>query len=140
MADNLTSKAKAFVTKALGIKLQQREPYYDRITRGESVLSSDSFVEQEPRTAEFLLRLIPTGPQIWQYFLSLFPFLSWIGHYNLQWFLGDLVAGKNLSVSRRSANANHEQVLPSALSSYHKAWPMPNWLTSRFSLASTLHS
>lgn len=53
-----------------------------------------SFVEEPPRTAEFLRELVPSGKQLGDYVISLFPFLSWIGHYNLQWLVGDLVAGK----------------------------------------------
>lgn len=94
MAADASTKAKHFVANALGIKLQESEPYNDRVTRGESILSDDSFVEEEPRTADYLLSLAPNGSQVWQYILSLFPFLAWIGHYNLQWLIGDLVAGK----------------------------------------------
>ena len=79
MDTNASTKAKNLVAKALGIKLQESEPYNDRVTRGESILSDDSFVEEEPRTADYLLSLAPTGSQFWQYILSLFPFLSWIG-------------------------------------------------------------
>ncbi|KAK3329379.1 sulfate transporter family-domain-containing protein [Apodospora peruviana] len=92
----MASKVSPYLAKALGIKLQEREPYSDEVTRGESIVSthtSDTFVEEEPRTVEYLLGLLPTGHQLWEYFLSLFPFLSWIGHYNLQWLIGDLVAG-----------------------------------------------
>ncbi|KAM7223179.1 sulfate permease [Rhypophila decipiens] len=95
MAADMSSRAKGFLTKALGIKLQEGEPNDDHVIHGhmQSIRNSDCFVEQEPQTAEFLLGLIPEGPQIWQYLVSLFPFISWIGHYNLQWLMGDLVAG-----------------------------------------------
>ncbi len=37
----------------------------------------------------------PLSPQdVLRYFYQLLPFLQWIGNYNLQWFVGDLVAGK----------------------------------------------
>lgn len=84
------------IVRILGIKLQDDDPYQDEVTRGESILSEhgDTFVEEPPRVLEALAKLRPTGPRIGEYFLSLFPFLSWIGHYNLQWLIGDLVAGK----------------------------------------------
>ncbi|KAK3693548.1 sulfate transporter family-domain-containing protein [Podospora appendiculata] len=84
------------LAKGLGIKLRDKEPYVDEVTRGESVLSTattDTFVEEPPRSADVLLELVPTGRQTLNYIISLFPFLSWIGHYNLQWLIGDLVAG-----------------------------------------------
>lgn len=89
-------KAGRFTAKALGIKLQDKDPY-DEVTRGESIISNhttSSFVEEPPHTSEFLRELVPSGKQLGDYAISLFPFTSWIGHYNLQWLVGDLVAGK----------------------------------------------
>ncbi|KAI8961861.1 sulfate permease [Daldinia sp. FL1419] len=87
-------KAGQTLAKVLGIKLE--DPDTDNVTRGESVFSTntaDSFIEQQPTSAEWLAEITPSGRDIIEYFKSLFPFLSWIGFYNLQWFLGDLVAG-----------------------------------------------
>ena len=53
-----------------------------------------SFVEEPPEVLDYLNNLIPSGNQLYNYVVSLFPFLAWIGHYNLQWLIGDLVAGK----------------------------------------------
>ncbi|KAI6405383.1 hypothetical protein MCOR20_006566 [Pyricularia oryzae] len=81
---------------ALGIKLRNNEPYQDEVTRGESILSvqtADTFVETRPTTKEFFQELVPSGKDVATYTRSLFPFLDWIGKYNLQWLLGDLVAG-----------------------------------------------
>lgn len=80
------------LAKYLGIKLEARED----VTRGESVFSNhtaDSFIEEEPTTAEWLHDITPTGQDVTNYLKSLFPFLNWIGFYNLQWLIGDLVAG-----------------------------------------------
>ncbi|KAI1213889.1 putative sulfate permease [Annulohypoxylon truncatum] len=82
------------LAKALGIKLD--DPDTDNVTRGESVFSThttDSFIEQQPTSAEWIAEVTPSGQDMINYVKSLFPFLSWIGFYNLQWFLGDLVAG-----------------------------------------------
>ncbi|KAI2619408.1 putative sulfate permease [Hypomontagnella submonticulosa] len=82
------------LAKVLGIKLE--DPDTNNVTRGESIFSThttDSFVEQQPTSGEWLEETIPSRQEMLNYLRSLFPFLSWIGFYNLQWFLGDLVAG-----------------------------------------------
>jgi solute carrier family 26 (sodium-independent sulfate anion transporter), member 11 len=82
------------LAKVLGIKLDDQIP--EPVTRGESVFSIssvDTYVETEPTSGEWIREHVPSGHQIVQYFLSLFPFLQWIAHYNLQWLVGDLVAG-----------------------------------------------
>lgn len=89
------------VAKVLGIKTHYRDPLgADPVTRGESTFSTatagtaDTYIEEEPTSAEWLLDLFPSGKQLSNYFWSLFPFLNWIMSYNLQWLAGDLVAGK----------------------------------------------
>ena len=85
------------LAKMLGIKLDSPEHERDRVTRGESFMSvdsSDSFIEDTPTTVEYLQHFVPTGKETLDYFISLFPFISWIGFYNLQWLIGDLVAGE----------------------------------------------
>lgn len=84
------------LAKVLGIKLEEPSREEDDVTRGESVFSThttDTFLEGPPTSAEWLHSQVPTGEEAVSYLKSLFPFLSWIGHYNLQWFAGDLVAG-----------------------------------------------
>lgn len=89
------------LAKVLGIKTHYRDPLgADPVTRGESTFSTatagtaDTYIEEEPTSADWLLELVPSGKQLNTYFWSLFPFLNWIMSYNLQWFAGDLVAGK----------------------------------------------
>ncbi|KAK2733966.1 Sulfate permease 2 [Myotisia sp. PD_48] len=90
------------VSKVLGIKRDYRDPLAsDPVTRGESTFSAgtaDTYVEMEPTTAEFLTEMVPSGEQVLTYLINLLPFLRWIGRYNLQWFLGDLVAGLTVGV------------------------------------------
>lgn len=89
------------LAKGLGINLNYRNEtgdpaLTDKLSRGESVFSidsTDSYVEEEPKVSEYLLDLIPTGDDAVYYLKSLFPFTQWILHYNLQWLIGDLVAG-----------------------------------------------
>lgn len=82
------------LAKGLGIKVERPIAYQDEVTRGESVFSADdSWVEEPPHTIDAVADIIPTGKEIVDYLISLFPFLQWIGHYNVQWLIGDLVAG-----------------------------------------------
>ncbi|CAK7564260.1 MAG: hypothetical protein SEPTF4163_002147 [Sporothrix epigloea] len=82
------------LAKGLGIQIDPPISYQDEVTRGESVFSTDdTWVEEPPRTVDALTSLIPSGKDIVDYAISLFPFLQWIGHYNTQWLIGDLVAG-----------------------------------------------
>ena len=83
--------------KSLGITRSPRHDNTgDKLTRGESVFSvasADDYVEDEPTVAEWLRDISPSRSDIASYVKSLFPFLSWIFHYNMTWFIGDLVAG-----------------------------------------------
>ncbi|KAJ4315536.1 hypothetical protein N0V94_005909 [Neodidymelliopsis sp. IMI 364377] len=85
------------LAKVLGIDLHYRnETGSDRVTRGESVFtvgSAHTYVEDEPTAAEWIRDVIPSGREFGQYCYSLFPFTHWIGRYNLQWLIGDLIAG-----------------------------------------------
>ncbi|KAI5920047.1 sulfate permease [Camillea tinctor] len=84
------------LAKFLGIKLDDPDNDHEHVTRGESVFSThtaDTFIEHQPTTAGFISEITPSGEDVVNYLKSLFPFLSWIRFYNLQWFIGDLVAG-----------------------------------------------
>ena len=84
------------LAKVLGIKLQYRNELNEEIRRGESVFSiqtTDTYVEEEPRSVEWIREVIPSKHDLAVYARSLFPFTHWIGRYNLQWLVGDLVAG-----------------------------------------------
>lgn len=89
------------LAKVLGINLNYRDELNsqeDDIRRGESVFSSqtaDAFVETEPRSSEWIADTLPSKHELAAYGRSVFPFLSWIGFYNLQWLYGDLVAGES---------------------------------------------
>ncbi|EKD19329.1 uncharacterized protein L3040_009230 [Drepanopeziza brunnea f. sp. 'multigermtubi'] len=84
------------LAKGLGIKLNYRNELDEDIRRGESVFSTqtaDTYVEEEPTSAEWLRETIPSGSDLKSYVWSLFPFLHWITRYNAQWLAGDMVAG-----------------------------------------------
>ena len=97
MATSTSTKIGHGLAKVLGIKLHYRDPTgLENLSRGESIFSvssADTYVEQEPTTIEWLKEVMPTGKGVIQYLTRLFPFVHWIGRYNLQWFLGDLIAG-----------------------------------------------
>ncbi|KAF2013396.1 sulfate permease-like protein [Aaosphaeria arxii CBS 175.79] len=92
-----TTKIGHGLAKVLGIDLHYRnETGSERITRGESVFSvtsADTYVEEEPTAMDWLREVTPSGRDIVNYLVRLFPFLNWITRYNLQWLIGDLVAG-----------------------------------------------
>ena len=84
------------LAKALCIPINEHQAKQEAVTRGESAYSAstgDTYVEEEPHSIDWVLSLIPSGRQVVQYFIDLFPFLQWITKYNLQWLIGDLVAG-----------------------------------------------
>jgi len=142
----MTSRAGHLAAKALGLKLRPKDPYdtYPHLEGpGESINSADTFIEEPPHVGEFFLGFIPTGQQVYKYLFSLFPFLSWIGRYNLQWLLGDLVAGKRIWTPKKPDRLVFSQMLtlpqasPSVPLLFRREWPTPSLLTSRFSLVST---
>lgn len=52
-----------------------------------------AYYEHEPTVQQWLRSSLPSKQFLKNYPRSLFPFLTWIGNYNLQWLSGDLVAG-----------------------------------------------
>lgn len=54
---------------------------------------ADPYYEEEPTLREVVHSILPTGESTLSYLRSLFPFLSWIFHYNLTWAFGDFIAG-----------------------------------------------
>lgn len=100
MAGERVKKAGSSLAKGLGIKVPYRDPMgsNDPVTRGESAFSvgtldTYSYNEPEPTSIEWIREVTPSCHQLVNYLISLFPFLNWIGRYNMQWFMGDLVAG-----------------------------------------------
>ena len=96
MSPSTATKIGHGLAKGLGIKLNYRNELEEEIRRGESTFSlstAETYVEEEPRSIEYLQELTPTGGDMLRYLKSLFPFLYWIDRYNLQWLAGDLVAG-----------------------------------------------
>ncbi|KAJ5765885.1 sulfate anion transporter [Penicillium odoratum] len=53
--------------------------------------------ELDPTVLDWLNETFPSRSQLLQYVRGLFPFCQWLGHYNLQWFFSDLIAGVTVS-------------------------------------------
>jgi sodium-independent sulfate anion transporter 11 len=96
-AESTGTKLGHGLAKVLGIKLNYRDPQgRGNLTRGESVFSvtsADQYIEEEPSIGEWVKDTLPSQRDLRDYFVSLFPFLQWIGRYNVQWLIGDLIAG-----------------------------------------------
>ncbi|RAK95585.1 SLC26/SulP family anion transporter [Aspergillus ibericus CBS 121593] len=88
----MSATAGRFLAKALGIDLPSNDPSESRDGAGLPD-HTGSYVEVEPTAGEWLRGLVPSRRQVGHYFYSMFPFLHWIWSYNLQWFIGDLIAG-----------------------------------------------
>jgi hypothetical protein len=147
MPGDLSSKVGHGVAKVLRLKVPAKEQH-DPVTRGESTFSvgtyeTYSYVEPEPTAAEWLREILPSWQEVGLYFYRLFPFLAWITRYNVQWLIGDLVAGM-LPICTlffdlaRGALLTRNQVSPLVLSSFLKEWPMPSWPNFLLSTVSTL--
>lgn len=100
-----TARIGHFLAKILFIDTNYRNEPKEDLTGsgGESIFSTtsaDTFVEEEPTAAEWLRKtLIPSRARAARYIHSLFPFTAWIAHYNVQWLIGDLIAGEHLALS-----------------------------------------
>jgi len=71
-------------------------PSQKRGAGGESIYSvstADGYIESEPTIGEWFREVCPSKQDVALYVKGLFPFVDWIGRYNLQWLYGDLVAG-----------------------------------------------
>jgi hypothetical protein len=125
------------LAKVLGIKLESSTKD-DLTTRGESVFSvtsADTYVEEEPTIGDWFAEYTPGPRDLGRYVYNLFPFIHWLGRYNLQWLYGDLVAGRLSSSLPRIVLTS--QVSLSAQSSCRRAWLMPNLRYSQSNSAST---
>lgn len=78
---------KARVAKVFGIDISRPEEYVPDLS------DTDLYVEEEPSVREWIEEITPSLADVGRYFYNLFPFLHWIGNYNLTWLLGDAIAG-----------------------------------------------
>lgn len=88
MAETISTRVGHAFAKLLRIDLGSTPPVVRDETR------TYGYYEHEPTVGDWFRRHTPTAPQVRRYIWSLFPFLHWIGYYNVQWLIGDLVAGE----------------------------------------------
>lgn len=85
------------LAKGVGIDTGYRarnEPSEAIGVAAKSIDTIEPYYEDEVTVGEWLREtLVPTKGGVAHYFKSLFPFWSWIFHYNLTWLLGDIIAG-----------------------------------------------
>ncbi|KAK1144526.1 hypothetical protein N8T08_005399 [Aspergillus melleus] len=92
MSDSKSSKLGHGLAKVLGIDPNSNNPPSPRHDSIDGV-DSLNYVEPEPTAGDWIREHAPTTRDAIQYVYNLFPFLHWILSYNLQWLIGDLVAG-----------------------------------------------
>ncbi|KAJ5348826.1 uncharacterized protein MYU51_007089 [Penicillium brevicompactum] len=90
MADPISTRVGHAIAKVLRIDLAPVPPGDETDQNDETIYS---YFEHEPTAADWFRGHTPTVPQVRRYVWNIFPFLHWIGHYNVQWLIGDLVAG-----------------------------------------------
>lgn len=88
------------LAKGVGIDTGYRarnEPS-DAVRSAATSLESVELYEEEDVTVKEWLQetLVPSKDGVLNYFRSLFPFWSWIFHYNVIWLIGDVIAGRFL--------------------------------------------
>lgn len=133
------------LAKVLRIKFDYRNPTGEDLSRGESVYSvssADTFVEEEPTVWDWFNDVFPNLQTLRRYVYNLFPFIHWIGRYNVIWLAGDMVAGL---LSARPIYFHYGRLthppkaLRWALLSSLNPWRTPSWLRFLLSLGSTRH-
>jgi sodium-independent sulfate anion transporter 11 len=89
MAKSISTRVGHAIAKVLHIDLGPTPPL---VERDETAVYS--YLEHEPTVGDWFRGHTPTAPQVRRYIWNIFPFLHWIGYYNTQWLIGDLVAGE----------------------------------------------
>ncbi|OAQ58764.1 sulfate permease [Pochonia chlamydosporia 170] len=82
------------LAKSIAIRLGRREEPHDLVeSTTEPNNLFQAYVETKPTVVGYIKEHLPTKTGTVNYVYSLFPFLSWIFHYNTTWLLGDITAG-----------------------------------------------
>lgn len=53
----------------------------------------DAYIEEDPSVAEWFRGLVPSSQGAAEYVRELFPSARWVRRYNVQWLIGDAIAG-----------------------------------------------
>ncbi|KAF4581163.1 sulfate permease [Ophiocordyceps camponoti-floridani] len=91
----LATQAGHVLAKMLGTRHQSSATDTANRTEGRvsTCSTSDDFVDSDASSSEWLRDQLPSPDGVRCYFTSLFPFLGWVPHYNVQWLAGDVVSG-----------------------------------------------
>lgn len=57
-------------------------------------MRAEGYFEHEPTVGDWFRGHMLTAPQVRRCIRGLFPFLHWVRYYNVQWLIGNLVAGE----------------------------------------------
>lgn len=89
------TKFRSTVAKGLGIPYEPKRAavVHSPTTDALKTLGVDGYIEEEATVPGWLKSVAPKRQTLTEYPKSLFPFIYWIGNYNLQWLAGDMVAG-----------------------------------------------
>lgn len=77
------------LANVLGIELDEPQHIQGERSREDPYHQAD----EGPHAVDWLKDIVPTSHDVANYFARLFPFLNWIRRYNMQWAVGDLIAG-----------------------------------------------
>lgn len=89
----MSSKIGRLAAKLLGIELIPSDPTPTSHKR-DAYEHVDYYLEPEPTLGDWVREHTPSGRAVRHYFYHMFPFWQWIWSYNMQWFIGDMIAGK----------------------------------------------
>lgn len=87
MSGSVPTKVGHALAKVLRIDVEEKNYYVAEGT------GPHTYSDPDPTTGEWVRSHAPTRQQVGRYFYNIFPFIHWIGYYNWQWLIGDLIAG-----------------------------------------------
>lgn len=92
---------RSLAARAFGAGAAARSEKNESKSRARSQASAaisplDPYFEEDPTVKEWLLEHRPTAAGAARYLKSFFPFVQWIGRYNLRWLTGDVIGGITL--------------------------------------------
>ncbi|KAL8414331.1 hypothetical protein RB594_005525 [Gaeumannomyces avenae] len=88
--------ARAFGAGAAGRSEKDNSTCRAKSQAAATISPLDAYFEEDPTVKEWLLEHRPTAAGAARYFKSFFPFVEWIGRYNLRWLTGDVIGGITL--------------------------------------------
>ena len=98
MSGGLRTKVGHGLAKVLGIDIEEKNYY---VAEGQG---PHTYVDPDPSTGDWVREHTPTLHQVGRYFYNIFPFIHWIGYYNVQWLIGCLVSGMSRESTRSFNN------------------------------------